>query len=490
MGYADGLWLVRLLFQRGLAAIYLVAFLSALNQFKPLLGEKGMLPVPEFLERVGFGDCPSVFHARYSDRFFTAIALLGVALSGVALLGLSERGPLWLSVATWLVLWAAYLSIVNVGQHFYSFGWESMLLEAGFFAAFLGPAKMAPSLVPFLLLRWMLFRVEFGAGLIKLRHDRCWRELTCLYYHYETQPLPNPLSWYFHRLPKRLHRLSVVFSHFVQVVVPFGFLAPQPIAWIAGGLAMFHQFWLIVSGNYSWLNWLTVVLAVTTLSDAALAHVSLHATAAASAVVPRPAFYDPFALVLVGVTLALSVAPISNLFSRRQLMNFNYNPLHLVNTYGAFGSVSKERYEVVLEGTEAAAVTPTTEWREYELKGKPGDPRRRPRQVAPYHLRLDWLMWFLPFSAKATRRGVVTLGYEPWFLRLSRKLLEADPATLRLLRRDPFAGRRPRFVRARYYRYEYTTWQERKQTGAWWRRTAIGDYLPPVSAADLADLAI
>src|SRR5687768_18559289 len=85
-----------------------------------------------------------------------------------------------------------------------------------------------------LILRWMLFRVELGAGLIKLRHDRCWRDLTCLYYHYETQPLPNPLSRIFHRFPKPLHRLSVAFSHFVQVIVPFGVFAPQPIASIAG----------------------------------------------------------------------------------------------------------------------------------------------------------------------------------------------------------------------------------------------------------------
>ena len=133
-------------------------------------------------------------------------------------------------MGVWLLLWVLYLSIVNVGQTFYAFGWESMLLEAGFFAAFMGPSGMEPSLVPVLALRWMLFRTELGAGLIKLRHDACWRQLTCLDYHYETQPLPNPLSAYFHRLPKAMHRFSVLFSHFVQLVVPFGLFAPQPVA--------------------------------------------------------------------------------------------------------------------------------------------------------------------------------------------------------------------------------------------------------------------
>src|SRR5204863_7274061 len=141
---------------------------------------------------VRFLDSPSIFHFHYSDRFFSLVATVGIVLSAAAVLGLSEAGPFWLSFATWFVLWAIYLSIVNVGQTFYGFGWESMLVEAGFFAAFLGPSSMAPALIPVLLLRWMLFRTELGAGLIKLRHDPCWRDLTCLDFHYETQPLPNP----------------------------------------------------------------------------------------------------------------------------------------------------------------------------------------------------------------------------------------------------------------------------------------------------------
>ena len=213
--YFGAVWLVRLLVQRALAAIYLIGFIVVLNQFKPLLGERGFLPVPAFLKRVRFWGAPSIFYWHYSDRVLDAVAWSGILFSGAALLGFSEAGPFWISAGTWLLLWVLYLSIVNVGQTFYAFGWESMLLEAGFFAAFLGSAGSAPSLIPVSILRWMLFRTELGAGLIKLRHDRCWRELTCLFYHYQTQPLPNPLSWYFHRLPQVMHRLAVLFSHFV-----------------------------------------------------------------------------------------------------------------------------------------------------------------------------------------------------------------------------------------------------------------------------------
>jgi hypothetical protein len=477
--YFDGLWLVRLLFQRGLAAIYLTAFLVALNQFPALLGERGLLPVPAFLQGVSFREAPSLFHWRYSDRLLAAVAWLGIALAGLTLLGIPESGPLWLSVAVWWLLWALYLSIVNVGQTFYAFGWESMLLEAAFFAAFLGPRHLEPSPVPILILRWMLFRVELGAGLIKLRHDPCWWDLTCLFYHYETQPLPNPLSWYFHRMPKLFHKLSVLFSHVVQVLAPFGLFAPQPVASIAAGLIIFHQLWLIISGNYSWLNWLTVILGIVGLSDAVLAPLL---PIAAPELMPRPAIYDRLLYVLAGATLVLSIQPTLNLFSRHQLMNFSYNPLHLVNTYGAFGSITKERYEIVLEGTDAAVTAPQTTWKAYEFRAKPGDPMRRPPQVAPYHLRLDWLMWFLPFSAPS---GMVTRGYEVWFERFVQKLLEGDRQTLKLLRHNPFPERPPKFIRAGFYRYHYTDWQERRKTGAWWTRTWIDEYLSPVSLADI-----
>src|SRR5439155_1598721 len=299
-----------------------------------------------------------------------------------------------------------------VGQTFYGFGWETMLAESGFLAIFLGSSDTRPPAIVMWLIVWVLFRTMFGAGMIKVRADPCWRDLTCLFYHYETQPLPNPLSWYFHHLPRFMHRFSVLFSHLVQVIVPFGLFAPQPVASIAGGLAIFHQLWLVVSGNYSWLNWITIVLGVAAFSDAILGRVIQLAPAA---LLPAPPVYAFAMWLLAAVTVVLSVRPVLNLFSRHQAMNLNYNPLHLVNTYGAFGSVTRERFEIVVEATEDRAITGATRWREYELKGKPGDPSRRPRQVAPYHLRLDWMMWFLPFSVPSARGRAAPFGYETWF---------------------------------------------------------------------------
>src|SRR5512135_26893 len=192
--------------QRALGAIYLIAFAVTLRQFPALLGERGLLPVPRFVAAVDLMDAPSLFHWRYSDRLLRVVAWTGVTLSLAVLVGLTDLIPTPLAMLVWAVLWVLYLSIVNVGQTFYAFGWESLLCETGFLAIFLGNAQVAPPVVLVYLLRWLLFRVEFGAGLIKLRGDRCWRDLTCLDYHHETQPMPGPLSWFFHHLPDPLHR--------------------------------------------------------------------------------------------------------------------------------------------------------------------------------------------------------------------------------------------------------------------------------------------
>ncbi|KOV64689.1 membrane protein [Streptomyces sp. MMG1121] len=457
----------RLVLQRALAAVYLVAFLTAARQFRALLGARGMLPIPRFVARAPFRRAPSLFQLHYSDRFFACCAWSGCAVSAALLAGADSLLPLWAGILLWLVPWALYLSIVNVGQTWYAFGWESLLLETGFLAAFLGNDEVAPPVVVLFLLRWILFRVEFGAGLIKLRGDACWRKLTCLYYHHETQPMPGPLSWFFHHLPKPLHRAEVAANHLTQLVVPVLLFTPQPIASAAAALMIVTQLWLVLSGNFSWLNWITVVLALSALR--------LPVTAPARP--PAPLWYESVVLALAALLIFLSYHPVTNMISRRQVMNRSFDPLHLVNTYGAFGSVSRIRYEVVVEGTLDDVAREDADWRAYEFRGKPGDLRHWPRQFAPYHLRLDWLMWFAALSPAYAG---------DWFGALVERLLENDRDTLRLLRRSPFPpDTPPRYVRARLFRYRYTSWRELRETGACWERTYVREYLPPVRLAEV-----
>jgi hypothetical protein len=472
---AQEYWLSRFVFQRGLAIIYLIAFTVALNQFRPLLGARGLLPTPRFLSATSFRQAPSIFHWRYSDGMLAGVAWTGIVLAAAEILTLPEHAPTFVGMLVWVVLWALYLSIDNVGQIFYGFGWESLLLETGFLAIFLGSFAIAPPIVMLYLIRWLLFRLEFGAGLIKLRGDACWRKLTCLYYHHETQPMPNPMSWWFHHLPKPLHRMEVLANHGTQLIVPFALFAPQPVAGIAAAIMVTTQLWLMVSGNFSWLNAITVVLGLSVFDNRWL-HWMFH-VAPPHHIANDPIWFATIVLAVSALILVLSWRPARNLVSRRQLMNASFDSLHLVNTYGAFGSVTRERDEVVVEGTLDDVVTDTTVWREYEFKGKPTDLKRRPPQIAPYHLRLDWLMWFAGLSP-AYAQG--------WFVPFAVKLLENDRPTLKLLGHNPFAEQPPRYVRARLYRYRFTTYRERKETGAWWFRRYLGDFLPPVSLRESA----
>jgi hypothetical protein len=463
-------WLTRLLLQRGLAGIYCIAFLVAINQFRPLLGAHGITPVPWMLQHTRFVDAPSLFFLHYSDTFAALLSWSGLVCALLAVTGVSERFGTPVSMVVWAWMWLAYLSIVNVGQTWYSFGWESLLLESGFLAIFLGARHTAPPVVVIWMYRWVLFRLMFGAGMIKLRGDPCWRDLTCLVYHYQTQPIPNPISWYLQKSPVWFSKLGVLFNHLAELIAPFGYLVPVAnVRRVAGIITVLFQGSIIVSGNLSWLNWLTIVIAMACFDDGLLTRVlPVKPEALAPLAVPHQVSVG----ILAVVVLLLSVRPTANLLSSVQLMNASFEPLHLVNTYGAFGSISRARYEVIVEGTADKVITPASVWREYEFRAKPGDIGRRPPWLAPYHRRLDWLMWFIPLSPEYA---------ESWFAALVARLLQNDGPTLSLMARNPFPDRPPEWIRATMYRYRFTTYAERRGTGKYWVRTRVGEMMRPLS---------
>ena len=427
------------------------------------------MPVPLFVKQVPFRASPSLFYLWPKDPAFTAAAWVGVILSCVAISGIAERFGPWVSVALWAAIYVLYLSFVNVGQDVLRLGWESIFLEACFLAMFLGGRSVMPQQTTIWLFRWLLFRIMFGAGLIKMRGDACWRDLTCLDYFYETQPMPNPVSWFAHWGPRWLSRGGVLFNHFSELIVPFAFFfLPQPFAGIAGLITIIFQFSIILTGNLSWLNWLTVVLAFSTL-DAKFLRIMLPA--------PLMSTSTPLYWMNIGIAsmvVLLSIPVVLNMLSARQIMNTNFNSLHLVGTYGAFGSITRPRYEVVVEGTSDAVITPATKWLAYEFKAKPTDVMRMPPQIAPYHLRLDWLMWFAAMGSYQDN---------PWFVNFVAKLLQGDKDVLSLLHGNPFPGEPPKYVRAELYEYHFTTPQQRRQTGAWWMRNYTSSYFPAMSLA-------
>ena len=230
-------------------------------------------------------------------------------------------------------------------------------------------------------------------------------------------------------------------------------------------MTILFQITLILSGNLSWLNYITIVLCIPCFDDRFLTRI-IHVPHSMPANMSLPHAIAVAALTVI--VLALSWRPARNLFSRRQLMNASFEPLHLVNTYGAFGAVTRERFEVVIKGTDAEVPDANTEWREYEFKGKPGDVKRRPCIVSPYHWRLDWQMWFAAMSPPE---------FHPWIFALVEKLLEGEKKILRLFARNPFPNAPPKFIRADWYRYQFTKPGDR----GWWVRIYAGEYLPPIT---------
>ncbi len=481
--------LTRFVLLRALGFVYLAAFFSLHDQVLGLLGSEGLTPAALYLERIDahFGGgfealwaVPTVFWVDVSDVALRGLALLGIVAAAVVTLGYANA-PLM------LLLWGIQLSFVSVGQTWFAFGWEIQLLETGMLGVFLCPlldgrpfpATRTP-LVVIGLFRWLLFRMMLGAGLIKWRGDLCWRELTCLETHFETQPIPHPGSWYFHHLPLPVKHAGVAFNHVAELVAPFFVFGPRGLRILAGLVVVVFQLNLIVSGNLAFLNWITLVPALACFDDRSYRRVLprrlLRAAerrvvagsvpASRSHVVAAGAF-----AVLVAV---LSIAPVENLLSERQVMNTSFDPLKLVNTYGAFGSVGKVRNEIVLEGTADANPGPDSVWREYEWKCKPGDPMRRPCLITPYHMRLDWLIWFAAMG---------DLERYPWVVSLMVKLLQGDPGALGLLDTNPFPEAPPKQLRALLYRYQFT--EPGDPSGAWWKREPIGGYVEALSLDDL-----
>jgi hypothetical protein len=411
LGPPRGYVLTRWLILRLLGFVYGFAFLGLIFQGPALLGSHGLTPAATYIDLVKgdgatFFDLPSVFMWGASDSTFTLWAYVGLALALACMVGYANLPSL-------LALWFIYGSFERVGQLWFSFGWEIQILETTLIAAFLAhpwdPRPLAarpPPATAIVLMRWLVFRIMLGAGLIKLRGDACWTDLTCLDFHFETQPIPNPLSPLFHYLPHWALAAGVAFNHVVEVIAPLFAFGPRRLRLIAGVLMLAFQLFLILSGNLAFLNWLTVVPILACFDDDALLRVMprrlrgwvrariavvaprdgrLLALAIGVSIIPI-AIWTPLFFVLIAAAIGIAIgkkldwhqlavgvfaalvivkswAVVDNLTSKRQAMNRSFDALALVNTYGAFGSVGDKRYELAIEGT-VADDPETGEWRE------------------------------------------------------------------------------------------------------------------------------
>ncbi|SPF52193.1 conserved membrane hypothetical protein [Candidatus Sulfopaludibacter sp. SbA4] len=436
---------------RAIGLVYFIAFTSFGIQAMGLVGSHGILPFGEFLRAAreelrsaAYWDAPTILWLDPTDGALRAVWIGGALLALLAVTGFRQRAAL----AGCLVLW---LSVCTVGQDFLSFQWDILLSEAGFLALF---ADATP--VRVFLFRWLIFRLMFFSGAVKLLSgDPTWRNLTALSYHYETQPLPTPVAWYMHQLPAAFQKASTVFVFAVELLVPFLFFAPRKIRQVAAWITIALQVLILTTGNYTFFNLLAIILTLSLFIEW-----------------QRPPGLSVFQRAL-SIALATFIGLLSTLLflelfsvpvpSAGAAILRIVSPLRIVNSYGLFAVMTTTRPEIVVEGSNDGDT-----WLAYEFRYKPGDVRRAPPVVAPHQPRLDWQMWFAALGTYQENR---------WFVGFMVRLLQGEPAVLRLMRSNPFPDAPPKHVRARLYLYHFTHFGER----GWWSREERGMYFPPVS---------
>ncbi len=474
----------RWVFLRLLGLTYLIAFASLGSQIVGLVGKGGILPGERYLSAAGdyfgserYSSVPTVFWWNCSDATLTGVCHAGVAISVLLILDIAPALSL-------VALFALYLSLTHIGQVFLHFQWDILLLETGFFAIWIAPLSLRPrfrtaappSRLAIWGLRLLTFKLMWCSGVVKLTSgDPTWRDLTAMSYHYLTQPIPNPLSWFVYQQPMWLSKASVVLMFAIELVVPFLIFFGRRARIVAFAGLMLLQIMIGATGNYGFFNLLSVALCVTLLDDAALPRFISRRFAPAT---PRGWRWP--AIVVWPITLALittSAVPIIECFDRNP-------PLpgwaerwyarasgvwHLVGGYGLFRVMTTTRPEIIVEGSDDGVT-----WKTYAFKYKPGDLHRRPPLIGFHMPRLDWQMWFAALGDYRSR-------HDQWFVAFGRRLLAGAPDVLTLLGENPFPSAPPRYLRAMRYDYHFTTPAERSASGDWWSRTPIGLYCPILS---------
>ncbi len=518
--------LVRWVFLRGLGLVYLCAFLSLGTQIMGLVGHNGILPAAQWTQYVRaqfdqmnagadrYFELPTLCWFSASDGFLRFLCGAGVALSILVVFDVAPALCLFL-------LWLIYLSLATVCQEFLGFQWDNLLLETGLLAVFFAPLHLLPrfrnaappSRIVLWLLRWLLFRLMFESGVVKLTsHDPAWWNLRALNYHYETQPLPTWIGWYAHQLPASVQTICVAVMFIIELAVPFLIFAPRRPRFVGFGLLVLLQVLIFLTGNYCFFNLLTLGLCLLLLDDALLlklipakwrprmAEAAIPAPPSELAPKARPRrgwplwLTVPFALAILSIsvpqvfyqagllrswpaeieTVSVWIDPSGLLRWVVRAGHRGYEtasgwiePFRSVNPYGLFSVMTTSRMEIIIEGSKDGQA-----WLPYEFKYKPGDVTRRPRFIAPHQPRLDWQMWFAALGSARQN---------PWLVNCCIRLLQGSPEVLGLLERNPFPGAPPKYIRAELYEYHFTNFAERRAGGAWWRRELQGDYLPVIS---------
>ncbi len=479
-------------FLRLLAVIYAIAFVSAWTQLDGLVGPHGIAPAQAYFaaahEQLGataYRAFPSLCWVFGSAGFLSVLCATGTGLAVLLFAGVAPQLCLFL-------LWAGYLSIVNAGQQFFGFQWDGLLLETTLLAIFVSPWKWLPiwraeepPALARLLIWWLLFRLMFFAGVVKLASgDPTWRDLTALTFHYETQPLPTALAWFAHQMPLGWHRFECDAMFAIELGVPWLIFAPRRWRHAAALVLAALMIAIAATGNYTFFNALAIVLCLSCIDDAAWRWLwrqvlrramTASGNAEVAPVQPRRPLWQRYALnafatFTIGYTGAAALMTLGSGLGTPpgfETIARYVDPLRTFNRYGLFAVMTHPRPELIIEGS-----TDGREWKAYEFPAKPGALDARPTFVAPHQPRLDWQLWFAALGEPSQNS---------WVLSLCEHLLRGTPEVLGLVAKNPFPNNSPRYVRVLRYEYHFTDATTRARSGNWWRRSLMDVYIPPVS---------
>jgi hypothetical protein len=471
---------MRAIFLRSLGVVYLAAFVSLTVQLDGLIGSRGILPAAEFLDAVRpllggprFTKLPTLLWLDGSDLTLHLLGWGGVVTSALLIVGV-------IPLVCLVLLWLGYLSLVVVGQPFLGYQWDALLLESGLLGILFAPmtpwlswARREPLPEQVWLIRWLVFRLMFESGAVKLTSgDPTWRNWKALTYHYETQPLPVWTSWYMHQLPGWFQAVSTGFMFWAELIAPWLIFGPRRVRMVGFWSLVLLQVLIAATGIYWFFNVLSIVLCLSLVEDRdwrwSWCRNAPAATAGPIEPTARPWWrripVDAAGAVIVLVTTMHGLDRIGwpVVFPEPlEAVRQRVDPFQSMNAYGLFAVMTTERPEIIVEGSDDGET-----WVPYTFRWKPGDLDRRPRFTTPHMPRLDWQMWFAALAGDCRSQR--------WFLAFEQRLLEGSPPVLRLLKSNPFPARPPRLLRARLYQYHFTGWGAKE----WWRREEVGLYCP------------
>jgi hypothetical protein len=493
---ASGRFLPRWLFLRALGLIYYSAFFSLIFQIRGLIGPHGILPANEYLQalaenygRTGYWYAPTLLWFSSGSHMLSGICWVGMIASLLLVLNFWPRGML-------AVCFVCFLSFVGAAQEFSGYQSDGMLLEAGFIALFLAPGGFRPgwgedsppSRASVFLLLWECFRIYFESGVAKIRSgDTQWRNFTALDEYYQNGPLPTWIGWYMEHLPHWFHAATSFFTLALELVLVWAMFLPRRFRIACFFVVTAWQIGIILSANYTFLNYLVLVLGILLLDDqfvlpylpsflkksylatkeakplaqqeerAWRTKVGAQVSAlklAVTAVMLIWIFYATLAeLVWMFKPLPLPTTPVSAL-----------EPFRVANRYGLFAVMTRGRYEIEFQGSDDGQT-----WLVYPFLFKPQDPSKVPGIYAPYQPRFDWNLWFASLGS---------WRQEPIVVRTEQNLLRGDADVLSLFAANPFPHVPPKQVRVVIWQYWFTTPEEKRTQGTWWRRQQLGLYAP------------